>query len=181
MSSIWEKSTAVIAFLRRFGWQLCRLWSTELSDIKPQLDANNITLAAIGLEELGLDEFVKGEYFKGDLYVDAEKNNYKALDFKRYNVLTIVPALAAKETRNSLSRANLRKITGNYKGDGMQNGGLIIVGAGGELLLSFKQNSPGDHVDNEILLNVLGITSSAAEGGEGEEGCGPPGDGGCWG
>lgn len=159
---------------------MCRLWSAELSDIKPLLDENNVTLAAIGLEELGLDEFVKGEYFKGDLYVDAEKNNYKALDFKRYNVLSIVPALAAKETRNSLSRANLRKITGNYKGDGMQNGGLIIVSAGGEkLLFSFKQKSPGDHVDNGVILNALGITLPAAVGGEGEEECGPPGDGGC--
>ena len=65
MSSIWEKTTTVIVFLRRFGWQLCRLWSTELSEIKPQLDANNVTLAGIGLEDLGLDEFVKGEYFKG--------------------------------------------------------------------------------------------------------------------
>jgi hypothetical protein len=46
----------------------------------------------------------------------------------------------------------------------MQNGGLIIVSAGGEkVLFSFKQKSPGDHVDNDVILNALGITSSAAE------------------
>ena len=82
-------------------------------------------------------------------------------------------------------QANLRNITGNYKGDGWQNGGLIIVSAGGEkLLFSFKQKSPGDHVDNEVILNALGITSSAVGGAEGEtpsgeEGCGPPDGGGC--
>lgn len=46
----------------------------------------------------------------------------------------------------------------------MQNGGLIVVAAGGEkVLLSFKQKSPGDHVQNDVILNALGITSQAAE------------------
>ena len=46
----------------------------------------------------------------------------------------------------------------------MQTGGLIIVAAGGEkVLFSFKQKSPGDHVDNDVILNALGITSPAAE------------------
>lgn len=46
----------------------------------------------------------------------------------------------------------------------MQNGGLIVVAAGGEkVLLSFKQKSPGDHVENDVILNALGITSQAVE------------------
>ncbi|XP_028393603.1 prostamide/prostaglandin F synthase-like [Dendronephthya gigantea] len=146
------------------GEQLCRLWAVQLSEIKPQLDENNIALIGIGLGDVSLDEFVKEEYFKGDLYVDVEKNNYKALEFKRYNVLSIIPSLATKETRNAASKANLKKITGNFKGDGLQTGGLIIVAAGGEkVLLSFKQKSPGDHVENDAILNALGITSSGAE------------------
>ena len=71
------------------------------------------------------------------------------------------------------------------------------------MLLSFKQKSPGDHLDNDAILSALGIASAAAqpategdkaEGeaiGEGEpkgedgakteedEGCGPPAGGGC--
>ena len=46
----------------------------------------------------------------------------------------------------------------------MQNGGLIIVAAAGEkVLLSFKQKSPGDHLENDAILNALGIASAAAE------------------
>lgn len=37
----------------------------ELSSIKPQLDAHNITLIGVGLEDLGLDEFQEGKYFTG--------------------------------------------------------------------------------------------------------------------
>ena len=42
----------------------------------------------------------------------------------------------------------------------MLNGGMLIVTTGGEkVLLSHKQSSPGDHVSNEKILDVLGITA----------------------
>ena len=65
VQSLWAKQTAVVVFLRRFGWQLCRLWSTELSSVKPQLDAHNVRLCGVGLEELGLEEFQEGQFFTG--------------------------------------------------------------------------------------------------------------------
>ena len=49
-------------------------------------------------------------------------------------------------------------INGNFQGDGLLNGGMLIVTAGGEkVLLSHKQASPGDHVSNEHILEALGI------------------------
>lgn len=39
---------------------------------------------------------------------------------------------------------------------------MLIVTAGGEkVLLSHKQASPGDHVSNEKIFEVLGITAEA--------------------
>lgn len=67
LQSLWAKQTAVVVFLRRFGWQLCRLWSTELSSVKSQLDAHNVQLCGVGLEELGLEEFVEKKFFTGGL------------------------------------------------------------------------------------------------------------------
>lgn len=67
---------------------------------------------------------------------------------------------------HSHSKAKLRKISGNMKGDGFQNGGLIIVAAAGEkVLFSFKQESPADHTDNEDILSILGIRSPGGEAG----------------
>ena len=77
-------------------------------------------------------------------------------------------------------QANSKNIKGNYRGDGLLNGGMLIVTAGGDkVLLSHKQSSPGDHVSNEQILEVLGITAadpekeesgSASEGGAAKEG-----------
>ena len=65
MGSLWEKQTCVITFLRRFGWQFCRVYSRRLSTLKPHLDANNVRMVGVGLEELGVEEFVKGKFFDG--------------------------------------------------------------------------------------------------------------------
>ena len=48
-------------------------------------------------------------------------------------------------------------ITGNLRGDGLQNGGTLVVAAGGELLLSHVESKPGDHVDIKEILKVLNI------------------------
>ena len=63
----------------------------------------------------------------------------------------------------------------------MQNGGLIIVNAGGDkVLFSYKQKSPGDHVANDVILETLGIVASekteAEEGGAAEGATGGSGN-----
>ena len=71
-------------------------------------------------------------------------------------------------------------IKGNLKGDGMQNGGMLIVTAGGEkVLLDHKQASPGDHVANEKILEVLGIKSDESKKDETESASAAGADCGC--
>lgn len=66
------------------------------------------------------------------------------------------------------------------KGDGMQNGGMLIVTAGGEkVLLDHKQASPGDHVANEKILEVLGIKSDESKKDETESASAAGADCGC--
>lgn len=126
-----------------------------------------------------MEEFREKNFFTGELFVDAKQQCYKDMGFKRHNVLNVIGGMAAKETRNSLSKVNAMKISGNMKGDGMQNGGMVIVTAGGEkVLLSFKQKSPGDHFPNKDILELLGINEEKkeAETAAAVEGAGPAED-----
>jgi len=56
-------------------------------------------------------------------------------------------------------QARSQGISGNLSGDGFQCGGALVVSKGGEhVLLEFREEVPGEHVPNEDVLKVLGIS-----------------------
>ncbi|KAM4014988.1 prostamide/prostaglandin F synthase isoform 1-T1 [Anomaloglossus baeobatrachus] len=165
LQSLWRDSTSVLFFLRRFGCQVCRWMAKEVSKLQESFNANQIRLIGIGPETLGLEEFVDGKFFSGELYLDESKQSYKELGFKRYNALSIVPAALGKKVRDVVTQANADGVQGNFSGDLLQSGGMLIVSKGGEnVLLHFVQDSPGDHVSLETLVKTLGISANVTEG-----------------
>ncbi|XP_023326168.1 prostamide/prostaglandin F synthase [Eurytemora carolleeae] len=130
---LWTDQTCVIIFLRR--------------------------LIAVGLEPQGLEEFVLGEFFSGELFVDVDKKAFSNLGFKRLTFLQLFPAIFSKKTREANAKAKSLNLGGDMKGDGYQNGGCMVVGAGGNpLMFSFRQEEPSDHPENQQILEALGIS-----------------------
>ena len=112
--------------------------------------ANVIVVAP---EWLGLDEFVAGNYWNDDLYIDENKALYQAIGFKRYNMLSVFGALVDSKVLAINKQAKAEGITGNFSGDTLTKGGLIIVDKGGEnVIFEFKQESAGDHCPPEDIL-----------------------------
>ncbi|XP_065558634.1 prostamide/prostaglandin F synthase-like [Artemia franciscana] len=72
----------------------------------------------------------------------------------------MITALFAKVARDAMSKTRALGISGDMKGDGFQNGGVLIVEKGGKLLYYYKQDNPADHVANEKILEVLGIDNT---------------------
>ncbi|XP_074831637.1 prostamide/prostaglandin F synthase isoform X2 [Carettochelys insculpta] len=165
LQTLWRDQPCVVLFLRRFGCQVCRWVAKETSKLKELLDSRNIRLIGVGPESVGLQEFINGGYFSGELYLDEAKKCYSELGFKRYNALSIVPAALGKPVREVVTKANADGIQGNFSGDLLQSGGMIIVSQGGEkLLLHLIQESPGDYVPLEMIVKSLGISASVKEG-----------------
>lgn len=95
-----------------------------------------------------------------DVFVDRGKKTYQELGYKRYNFLSIWPSLFSKITRSALAATKEQNIEGNLSGDGLQNGGTLIVGKSGEtVLMNHKEESPGDHATNDDILAALNITT----------------------
>uniref|UniRef100_A0A672QSJ9 Peroxiredoxin like 2B n=1 Tax=Sinocyclocheilus grahami TaxID=75366 RepID=A0A672QSJ9_SINGR len=65
IGSLWQEQTVVLFFLRRFGCQVCRWMSAEVSKLEKDLKANGVALIGIGPEEMGVKEFMDGGFFKG--------------------------------------------------------------------------------------------------------------------
>ncbi|KAK0134488.1 Prostamide/prostaglandin F synthase [Merluccius polli] len=152
VQSLWRGQTAILFFLRRFGCQVCRWTAAEISKLEPDLRANNIALVGIGPEETAL-------------YLDVNKKTYKDLGFKRYTALSLVPAALGKKVRDVSAKASAQGIQGNFSGDLLQSGGMLIVAKGGEkVLLHFVQDSPGDFVPLEDISKALGVSTNAQKG-----------------
>jgi len=150
-------STCVFIFFRRWGCLLCRVWANELSEMAPILKRHNIRLIGVGCEELGAQEFLSGDFFEGELFVDVNKKLYETLEFRRFNYCSIVTSLLTAESRSMISKGRQLHLGGNFKGDGLQNGGALIVEKGGKLLYEFKQVGPAEHLPNEKILSVLSL------------------------
>ncbi|KAM4588890.1 prostamide/prostaglandin F synthase [Odontesthes bonariensis] len=165
LQSLWKDQPVVLFFLRRFGCQVCRWMASEISKLEPDLKAAGVSLVGVGPEEFGAQEFKEGGFFKGSIYVDEQKKCYKDLRFKRYTALSIVPVALGKKVRDIAAKASADGIQGNFSGDLLQSGGMLIVAKGGEkVLLHFIQDSPGDLIPLEDISKALGISSSAKAG-----------------
>ncbi|GLV41456.1 hypothetical protein CBL_06686 [Carabus blaptoides fortunei] len=158
LDNFWKDKNCVVIFFRRWGCQMCRLYAKELSDLQPILRKHDIDMIGVGLEDFGAQEFVDGKFFDGELYVDnSDKQIYKAMEFKRFNVITILASLLWADSRAVISKSRKLQVPGNLSGDTLQTGGALIVGKGGNLLYEFKQTGPADHLSNSKILEVLGL------------------------
>lgn len=155
---------------------MCRLYAKQLSEIYPRLQENNVNMIGVGCEELGGQEFLNGKFFSGgnwiernaltiknyschvELYYDFNKTIYREMGFKRFNFLSILASLLWPDSRKVISEARALQVPGNFAGDGLQTGGALIVDKGGKLLYEFKQNGPGDHLPNNKILQILGLS-----------------------
>ncbi|XP_048374393.1 prostamide/prostaglandin F synthase isoform X1 [Sphaerodactylus townsendi] len=164
LRSLWKDQPCVVLFLRRFGCQVCRWIAKDVSKLKESLESHGVRLVGVAPESVGLKDFLDGNYFKGDLYLDETKQCYSDLGFKRYNALSIVPAALGKSVREVVSKANAEGIHGNFSGDLLQSGGMLIVSQGGEkVLLHFIQESLGDSVPLDTIIKILGLPANAEE------------------
>lgn len=123
------------------------------------MDAHNVKLVGVGLEEFGVEEFVANGYFKGDLYLDQNLATYKGLGFGRSSKLGVGTQLFGSTFRNANAAANAKGIDGNLQGDGLQYGGTYVIKDGGQVLFEHKQEKFGDHPDVSKIVDALGISA----------------------
>jgi len=121
-----------------------------------------VRLIGVGLETLGVEEFLDGKFFAGELFVDESKESFQRMGFKQLSYLEVLPSVFSNKAAVAFLKAIGMNVGGNIYGDGFQNGGCLVVGAGGSpTLYTFKQLDPTDHPENEQILKALGIASSS--------------------
>lgn len=147
---------------------MCRYGCQQLSKIKPVLEAQNIKLIAIGMEE-SLDDFVEGLFFSGDIYIDKGAQCYLDLKLKTMGVFQ---SLVDPRVQAAYKLAG--QLPSNWNGivsHGSQLGATFVVGVGGTIMMEHRQEYHGDHCDNNLILKALQLEEmvDTKEGGDGVE------------
>nr|XP_032524591.1 prostamide/prostaglandin F synthase-like isoform X4 [Danaus plexippus plexippus] len=156
MQSFWKDQNVAIIFFRRWGCMFCRLWAKELGEIYPILKKNNIRLVGIGIEEAGSKEFVDGKYFNGDLFYAEDKSIYQTLEFKRFNLVSIITSLFWKQSREAIVKGKSLGLHSDLIGDGLQNGGGLFI-CGGNVERHYVQLAPADRLNNMEIAKLFDL------------------------
>jgi peroxiredoxin len=136
----------------------CREQAVQLHRELPEIRRRGAELAFIGN---GNRHFAEG--FKRDhgiecpLYVDTQRDSYRALGMKRGFGVTLGSPAALLNMARAL-KAGFRQ--GRTRGDAWQLGGVLVVRPGGRIAYRYLSNEAGDHPPVTHVMKSLGPASS---------------------
>ena len=130
--------------------------ATNVSALKPLLDARGAGLIGVGLEKLGFEEFSEGKFFSGELYVDEAKATFKALNLPRNSWRNLWGLTGGKIFGLSRAADKLGH-TNNLAGDAAQLGATFVFDKGGKTLYAHLQANDDFEPDLDAILKALDI------------------------
>lgn len=132
-------------------------------------------LVAIVKEDVGTEvaDFRRNVWPDGDVFIDEEKNFYKALFGGKESVETLAMFLwkmlagcgeVGKRMRQNSKNAAAQKATSNMIGEGFVRGGLYVVGKGGLAEWAFAEEEVMDiaEVDDVVAAAERVVAGRAA-------------------
>lgn len=149
-----------IAFaVRRPGWALCREEGRAIAELaaredKP-LDGFGIfgVVKEVGVDDAGLTEF-QSDFFPYPLYRDEETNFYNALGARKMKASTWNPIKIFRGIRNMMKRLKSKNISGNLKGEGLVQGGIIIFDKNGKARYAYREETGFEVPVEDIIAAV---------------------------
>lgn len=105
-----------------------------------------------GVDDVGLTEFYS-QYYKFPLYVDQNKSLYEALGDRKMS-MSINPFSWYSFITSTRKRFKGKNISGNMKGEGVLQGGVVLFGKKGVPYWAYQEKT-GDEIPIEDLLKAV--------------------------
>jgi hypothetical protein len=156
LGSVWADRPAAIVWLRHYGCIFCREQAAELRTIVDEAEKlGRLAIISTGSLDHGRDfEKTHGEGLRS--LVDSARRTYKVLSFKRGGMSSLDPRVYLR----GIQAATKGFMQGRTRGDAMQQGGVLVVAAGGRPVFFQRSEFAGDHAH---LEDILGALREAAE------------------
>ena len=153
LSSLWQEATAVLVFVRHFGWVICRQQVAELAGYQNDFSQKGAQLIIIGNGRVkDLNKFRQVTNYQGILLTDPIRDSYKYLKFKS-GLSDIIGMTSFTQTFSAFKAGFM---PGSLQGNALQLGGAIVVTPAGNIMYFFISSAAGDHPPIEELLAATG-------------------------
>jgi len=152
---------AVCFVVRRPGWVLCREEGIALHELAAQskefegFPVFGIT-KEINVDDEGLHEF-QSKFFPRDLYLDSSFSFYEALGDRKLSVplrSLLNPFKAYRYIKDMNRRLTSKDIVGNFKGEGLKQGGVIVFDKKGTVKYAYLEET-GSELPVADILNAV--------------------------
>jgi peroxiredoxin len=163
LGSFWEKQPCVVVMLRHFGCIGCDVTVTELAPRLAELHAAGARTVLVGNgAPAAIDGFVERHALADkpvDVVTDPTLGAFRAAGFVRSAWATFGPRAIVDYVRAMGAGFVPRKTAG----DVLQQGGALVVDAGGRVVFRRASKSLGDHADGSDLVDAaLGLALRAS-------------------
>ena len=105
----------------------------------------------VAVDDEGLEEFHR-KYFNYPLYLDSEKEFYSALGGRKMGMMSLM-GLIPKSFGSLGKRLKAKEIEGNFKGEGLLQGGIILFNKFGESVYSYQEIT-GEELPMEDIIEA---------------------------
>lgn len=131
----------------------CREQVARLGHRLNEIHAAGAQLIAIGNgHEHWARAFIEEEGAAFPVYVDPSRRSYEHYGMKR----GLTEVLGPKSVRHSLRAMSRGHFQSQTRGDGLQNGGVIVLDEDGEILYEHIEDEAGDLADLDEVIAALG-------------------------
>ena len=88
-----------------------------------------------------------------EVFIDTRRKWYKELQFNEMSCWELFRQWWRRgKWSATIEKAHKMGLGQNFKGNPYQNGGLVIVDRGGEIIFNYKQKYIAEFIDNEDIL-----------------------------
>mmetsp|Transcript_10046 Transcript_10046/g.23486 ORF Transcript_10046/g.23486 Transcript_10046/m.23486 type:complete len:134 (-) Transcript_10046:247-648(-) len=111
-----------------------------------------------GVDDAGLIEFYN-DYFRYPLYRDEETAFYKALGSRKLGLTSWNPIKIFRGLREVGRRLKEKGISGNFKGEGLVQGGVVIFDSAGNPRYAYREKTGEELPVEDIAAAVKALKS----------------------
>lgn len=147
----------------------CRQQAAEFRLHQPELDALGVNLVFIGngLPAMAND-FIDEHHLTNPVWTDPKRASYRLLGFKRGWGSLLSPAVFIYGVKALAAGFRQRRT----QGDPVQQGGVLVVKAGGEVVYAYTSATAGDHPKIETVLQQSRLAATGPSSGRAAPGAG---------